>query len=95
MISLTQLKKALRSYATPARKKSNEWFFKTDKGQYGYGDKFIGVTVPDSRKVAREFKDLPLSDVKMLLRSYIHEERLTALLLLVHKFETVAINSEL
>jgi len=87
-MSLTLLKKTLRSYASPERKKSNEWFFKTGPGQYGHGDKFIGVTVPDSRKVARQFQDLPLTDVKKLLQSKIHEERLTALLLLVHKFET-------
>lgn len=87
-MSLTLLRKTLRSYASQERKKSNEWFFKTDKGQYGHGDKFIGVTVPDSRKVAREFRNLPLTNVKTLLQSKIHEERLTALLLLVHKFQT-------
>ncbi len=86
-MSLISLKKALRSYASPERKKSNEWFFKTGKGQYGYGDIFIGVTVPDSRKVVRQFKDLQLTDIKKLLLSKIHEERLTALLLLVYKFK--------
>lgn len=86
-MSLALLKKILRSYASPERKKSNEWFFKTGKGQYGYGDKFIGVADPDARTTAQQFHDLPLSDVKKLLQSKIHEERGTALRILVHKFE--------
>ena len=86
-MSLTLLKKALRSYASPARKKTNEWFFKTGKGQYGYGDKFMGVSDPDSRKVARQFATMPLTEVKKLLQSTIHEERATALKILVRKFE--------
>lgn len=87
-MSLALLRKTLKSYASPERKKSNKWFFKTGKGQYGYGDKFIGVSVPNSRKVARQFQDLPFIDINKLLKSNIHEERLTALLLLVHKFQT-------
>jgi len=87
-MSLTLLKKTLRSYASQERKKSNEWFFKTGKGQYGYGDTFIGVSDSDSRKVARQFYNLPLSDVKKLLQSKIHEERTTALKILVHGFES-------
>src|SRR3990172_243325 len=86
-MSLILLKKAWRSYASAKRKKTNEWFFKTGKGQYGYGDKFIGVSDPDSRKVAREFDNLPLTEVKKLLQSKIHEERTTALKILVRKFE--------
>lgn len=86
-MSLTLLKKALRSYASAERKKTNEWFFKTGKGQYGYGDKFMGVSDPDSRKVARQFDDLPLTEIKKLLQSKIHEERTTALKILVRKFE--------
>jgi 3-methyladenine DNA glycosylase AlkD len=58
-------------------------FFKTGPGQYGEGDMFIGVRVPATRKIAREFKDLPLAEVKRLLHSPIHEERLAALVILV------------
>ncbi len=85
-MSLTLLKKTLRSYASAERKKSNEWFFKTGKGQYGYGDKFMGVSDPDSHKVARQFDTIPLTEVKKLLQSKIHEERTTALKILVRKF---------
>jgi len=87
-MSLTLLKKALRSYASAERKKTNEWFFKTGYGQYGYGDKFMGVSDPDSHKVARQFDTIPLAEVKKLLQSKIHEERTTALKILVRKFET-------
>ncbi len=87
-MSLTLLKKALRSYASVERKKTNEWFFKTGKGQYGYGDKFMGVSDPDSHTVARQFDNLPLTEIKKLLQSKIHEERTTALKILVRKFET-------
>ncbi len=87
-MSLALFKKTLQSYASPKRKKSNQWFFKTGKGQYGYGDKFIGVSDPDSRKVAKQFYNLPIPDVKKLLQSKIHEERTTALKILVHKFES-------
>jgi 3-methyladenine DNA glycosylase AlkD len=62
-------------------------FFKTGPGQYGEGDRFLGVMVPQTRQVAREFRELPLAEVEELLRSSWHEERLCALLLLVHRFE--------
>lgn len=61
-------------------------FFKTGKGEYGEGDIFVGLTVPVSRKIAVQFADLPFSDIKKLLVSRIHEERLNALLILVHNF---------
>jgi 3-methyladenine DNA glycosylase AlkD len=63
-------------------------FFKTGKGEYGEGDKFIGVTVPNQRKVVQKFyKMVSVSDVIDLLHSDIHEYRLTSLLLLVKIFE--------
>ena len=79
------IQQSLREYATPERKNKIEWFFKTAKGQYGEGDKFIGVTNPDVRKVARQYKDIDLREVELLLHSPIHEDRLCALILLVNK----------
>jgi len=62
-------------------------FFKTGPGEYGEGDRFIGVKVPVIRKVAKEFKNLSLAEVKNLSRSEIHEERLLALVILVAQFQ--------
>jgi hypothetical protein len=57
-------------------------FFKTGKGQYGEGDVFIGVRVPMTRRVCRQFKALPLVEVQKLLDSPAHEHRLAAVILL-------------
>ena len=61
-------------------------FFKTGPGQYGEGDVFIGVTVPQIRSVVKEFRAMPLSQVPDLLRSPLHEARLAGLLLMALKF---------
>ncbi len=60
-------------------------YFKTERGQYGYGDIFIGVTVPEQRKIAKHFKELPLVEIDSLLKNKIHEYRLTGLLILTYK----------
>ncbi len=77
----------LRSLADPKVAAILARFFKTGPGQYGEGDRFIGVKVPASRKVAKEFKRLPLTEVECLLHLEIHEERLLALVILVGQFE--------
>jgi len=86
-MTLRDLKKEVRRLASPERAKSNQGFFKTGPGQYGEGDKFIGLTVPDSRKIAKKYYTLSLDEIKQLLDSEIHEERLIAILLLVHLYE--------
>ena len=80
-------RKSLRSYANPEKAKILQRFFKTGKGEYAEGDRFIGVVVPNIRKVAKQFEDLDLSKVLTLLSSPIHEERLLALLILVRQYE--------
>lgn len=62
-------------------------FFKTGKGQYGEGDVFIGVMVPEQRLLAKKFWQLPLTEVEVLLNNKFHEVRLTALLILVQKYQ--------
>ena len=84
---IIKLQQDLRKVATPEKAKASAWFFKTGKGQYGYGDKFLGVTVPEQRKIAQGYKDLGLNEIKKLLQSEFHEERLVALFILVSKFE--------
>ena len=61
-------------------------FFKTGVGQYGEGDIFLGIRVPALRKLAKEYKALPLKEVLPLLRSPYHEVRLFALILFVNAF---------
>lgn len=62
-------------------------FFKTGKGQYSEGDVFYGLTVPQCRIIATKYKELPFTDIKQLLHSKVHEERLIALLILVANFK--------
>lgn len=78
---------ALRQQADATRARNVARFFKTGPGEYGEGDRFIGVTVPAQRKIAREFRELALPEVDALLQSPIHEERLTALFILVLQFQ--------
>jgi 3-methyladenine DNA glycosylase AlkD len=86
MKALDEIKKALRRLGSPRKAKGSASFFKTGKGQYGEGDVFLGVTVPEQRAVAKGYLHLPLRDVLGLLRSAEHEFRLTALLILVARF---------
>jgi 3-methyladenine DNA glycosylase AlkD len=77
----------LREFGSSAKAAHSLRFFKTGPGQYGEGDRFIGVTVPELRAVAREFRDLPLAEIDALLKSPWHEARLLGLVILVHIFE--------
>ena len=94
MNSSGDLKKELKKYIKPEKAAFYPKFFRTGKGDYGEGDKFIGVTVPDQRRVALKFKDLPLKEIKKLLDSKIHEHRLTAFLILTKKYEKGDINTK-
>lgn len=81
------VRKALKELADPETAKNLQWFFKTGPGQYGEGDVFIGIKVPPQRKVARRFLDLPLTEFSRLIRSKIHEHRLTALLIACEQYK--------
>jgi 3-methyladenine DNA glycosylase AlkD len=83
LTTAADVQRALRRLASPKRAAGSAWFFKCGKGEYGEGDVFIGVTVPQQRAVAKKFAALPLPQAVKLLRSKIHEDRLTALLILV------------
>lgn len=82
-----QVQDELRQIGDPQRAAHSARFFKTGPGQYGEGDVFIGITVPDQRKVAKRSLALALGEVEKLLTSSAHEERLTALLILVYQFK--------
>lgn len=83
---LHALKKELQKLGNPERAKILSGFFKTGKGEYGEGGVFLGITVPQQRKIAKKYAGLPLKDVQELLSSRMHEFRLTALLILVIKY---------
>lgn len=82
-----QVQQALQQIATSTKAEASAWFFKTGKGQYGAGDQFRGVTVPEQRRVAKQYKALPISELTKLLKSPWHEDRLTALFVLVDQFQ--------
>lgn len=84
---LTFLKKELHLLGDAKKARILQRFFKTGKGQYGEGDVFWGITVPKSRSLAIKYKDLFFEDITELLKSKIHEERLIAVLILVHNFK--------
>ena len=81
-----QVSNVLRKLADPVRADHSRRFFKTGAGEYGAGDTFLGIRVPLLRRQARLFRELPLRQVQLLLKSRYHEERLCALLILVQKF---------
>jgi 3-methyladenine DNA glycosylase AlkD len=86
VMTAQDIKKRLRQFASAEKATLLQGFFKTGPGQYGEGDVFIGVMVPNIRKVAKEFQDAPIAEIVKLLRSSVHEERLLALLMLVNGF---------
>lgn len=86
-ITASEIRAALNKHADPRQASILRRFFKTGPGEYGEGDIFIGVKVPQTRSVVRAFRSAPLNAVKELLKSPIHEERLLALLLLVEQYD--------
>jgi 3-methyladenine DNA glycosylase AlkD len=92
--SMHNLQIELRKLAKPEKIPIYKNFFKTGKGEYGEGDEFIGVTVPDSRKVAKANVDISYEDLVHIIKSRIHEDRLCALITLVYKFEKVKTEQE-
>lgn len=80
------LRSELRSLKDPEKARILSRFFKTGPGQYGEGDRFLGIKVPDIRKVVGKHRQAPEDEVQRLLLSPYHEERLAALLILVHQF---------
>lgn len=89
-MSAAAVVRALESLGDPDRAAHAARYFRTAAGEYGEGDVFVGVTVPEQRKVARAFADLPMSEIDLLFRHPVHECRLTALIILVRRFGRAA-----
>jgi 3-methyladenine DNA glycosylase AlkD len=81
------IRAALQQSASPERARALSRFFKTGPGEYGEGDVFIGVTVPQIRAVVKQFRGCSLGQLQDVLNSPMHEERLCALLLAVHAYD--------
>lgn len=88
------VKKAIRSKGNKERALHSVRFFKTGKGEYGEGDMFLGLTVPQQRAIAKQFADLPISEVEKLLASPYHEDRFTVLVILVEQYKKGDIESK-
>jgi len=81
-----EISKLLRNKADPERAEHSGRYFKTGQGEYGEGDRFLGIRVPDIRAQVKKCEPVSLENIQLLLMSAFHEERLFALLLLVRKF---------
>jgi 3-methyladenine DNA glycosylase AlkD len=76
----------LEELSDPAQAQFAQRFFRTGPGEYGEGDMFRGIRVPVLRKLSKAFQETPLTEVLGLLGSSFHEDRLLALLLLMHRY---------
>jgi 3-methyladenine DNA glycosylase AlkD len=84
---LDQLKADMRKLASPEKARVLSGFFKTGKGEYGEGDSFLGIMVPDQRRIAKKYADLLMNDLRKLISSMMHEERLVCLFILINRYK--------
>ena len=80
------IRSELRAMASPAKARILSGFFKTGRGEYGEGDRFLGVVMPEVRKVVKAHWNIAAEEIVRLLRSKYHEERMAALLILVEQY---------
>jgi 3-methyladenine DNA glycosylase AlkD len=79
----------LKSKAIPRKDEILSRFFKTGKGEYGEGDRFLGVNVPDIRKIAKKYQNLDFIQIEIILKNKYHEVRLLGLFILVYKYKSL------
>lgn len=85
-MTVEKIRSILRTLANPEVAKTSQWFFKTAPGQYGEGDNFLGIKVPELRRLVKAHPEVTSADAEQLLQSKFHEERLFALLQWVRIF---------
>lgn len=85
-MGVKEIQKRLRDLGDHKKAKVLQKFFKTGPGEYGEGDVFLGISVPQLRKLAKEYQGITSKEVERLLKSSIHDERLLSLLILVLKY---------
>lgn len=92
---LKKIRRELHQLADPDKAIVLRGFFKTGKGDYGYGDKFLGVTIPKQRALAKVYyHSLKLEELRFLLASKVHEERMLALLMLVLQYQKAGLSGQ-
>lgn len=87
--------KELDSLGNPAYAEHAQRFFKTGKGQYGEGDIFIGIRMPQIRTIAKKYNSIKLSEIEKILESPIHEHRMAGLVIMVNKARSKKLTKEL
>ena len=91
---MQNLKDLLHSYTSFSLEQSKTTFFKAGVGEYAEHDAFLGITVPNLRKIAKQFKNLSYEELLFLIRSKFNEERLLALIILVDQYKTASIQNK-
>lgn len=94
MHTAKQIKESLIEIGIEEKAKILSWFFKTGKGQYGEGDLFLGITVPENRMIAKHYINTSLEELNILISDPYHEVRFCALLILVEQFKKQKENRE-
>jgi len=90
-----KIKTQLNNYINKENAQKKLVFYKTGKNEYGEGDKFLGISVPNQRKVVKQYyKKIQLEQVQILIQDKYHEYRLSALLILVYKYEKIKTEKE-
>jgi len=86
-MTANKVKQELKKLSNLEKARIHSRFFKTGKGEYGEGDTFLGLTVPQQRQIAKKHTALALKEIQKLLESKVHEHRLTALFILIHQYQ--------
>lgn len=94
MTELDKIIKKTKSFYSPERAEHSKYFFKTGPGQYGEGDIFWGLSVPEMRSLAKECQNLSFVEVKILLADKVHELRMVGLTVLVAKYQKAKTDAE-
>lgn len=92
MHTAQDIEQAIRAAANPDKAKTLSGFFKTGKGEYGEQDIFIGIPVPVTRNIVKQYLDTPLDQLEILLHNPVHELRMAALLCMVEQFKKADAN---
>jgi len=93
MTKAKEIVKKLKASSSQERARNLSWYFKTEPGEYGDGDVFLGVTVPQIRAIVKDHPKIGFSEIKILLSSKFHEVRLAGALCLVEMSRTADIKT--